>query len=322
MPRAALRLAPVSAAVAALTALSAAPAPAQVPSGLPEPVAPIDADGLVPDYLRCIDEAGVTLLSAHRGGPEPGYPENAIETFAHTLAFAPMLIETDVRRTADGVFVLMHDAELERTTTGEGRVDETPWAELRRLNLVDDEGAETGFHPPALADALAWAEGRSVLQLDVKRGVDPVEVARFVAAAGARDRTAIIVYSAEDAVAVAEAVPGVAVSVQITEPETLAELEAAGVDPARLMAWTGVADAGKPELWATLDAAGVPAAFGALWRIDGRVEETGDASVYAELARQGLDILSTDLDRLAYETLADIQDAPAAVAACTRAQAG
>src|SRR5690606_22899842 len=52
-------------------------------------------------YLRWRPGAPV-LVSAHRGGPRPGLPENALATFEYALNFAPALLETDVRRTADG----------------------------------------------------------------------------------------------------------------------------------------------------------------------------------------------------------------------------
>jgi len=282
-----------------------------------EPVAPMDAAGNAIDYVRCLDEAGVTVLSAHRGGPEPGYPENAIETFAHSLAIGPMLIETDVRQTSDGVFVLIHDETLERTTTGEGAVAEVSWAELRSYNLVDNEGQETPFRTPSLAEALDWAEGRAILQLDVKRGVDPAEIARFVARSGARDRAAVIVYSLEDAVAVARADSSVSISVGIEDQTAFDALIAADVPASRLMAWTGVLDGPKPALWARLDEAGVPAAGGSLWILDGQVQTSGDASVYGALAAAGLDVLSSDLHRLAYATIEQSQDAPAAARACT-----
>jgi glycerophosphoryl diester phosphodiesterase len=154
----------------------------------PEPAVAMDSETTLSAYLRCLDEADVTLVSGHRGGPEPGFPENAVETFANTLSQGPFLLEVDVRRTADGVFVLMHDETLERTTTGTGRVDETDWAAMQTYRLIDNDGAVTAFRPPSLSEALAWAEGRAMLQLDVKSGVDIAALTRFVAASGARPR--------------------------------------------------------------------------------------------------------------------------------------
>ena len=286
---------------------------------LPEPAAPLDAGASVAGYLRCLDEAGVTIVSGHRGGPEPGFPENAVETFANTLSHGPFLLEVDVRRTADGVYVLMHDETLERTTTGSGRVDATDWETLQTYRLVDNDGEATEFRTPSLAEALAWAEGRALLQLDVKPGVDIAALTRFVAAAGARDRAAVVAYTLEDALAAADADPHVSVSVEITDAERLTALIEGGLDADRLMAWTGVAPEPRPELWAFLEAEGVPAAFGSLWYMDGEVRETGDASIYAELAAAGVDVLSSDLHRLAAETIAEQSDPAPAVRACTEA---
>ena len=290
--------------------------------GLPEPAAPMDSETTLSAYLHCLDAAGVTLVSGHRGGPEPGYPENAIETFANTLSQGPFLLEVDVRRTADGVYVLMHDDTLERTTTGAGRVEETSWAELQTYQLMDNDGAVTRFRAPSLAEALAWAEGRALLQLDVKDGVDIAALTRFVAASGARDRAAVVAYTVEDALAAAAADPHVPVSVEITSAERLTALIDGGLSRDRLMAWTGVSPEPKPELWAYLEAEGVPAAFGALWYMDGDVAESGDASIYAELAALGVDVLSSDLHLRAAETIAAVNDPAPAVASCTRQLGG
>lgn len=301
----------------ALTLLAADPLLAD----LPEAAAPMDSETTVAAYMQCLDAADVTVVSGHRGGPEPGFPENALETMANALSHGPFLLEVDVRRTADGVFVLMHDETLERTSTGEGRVDETDWATLQTYQLVDNDGAITPFRTPSLAEALAWAEGRTMLQLDVKSGVDIAELTRFVAAAGARDRAAVVVYSVEDALAAAAADPHVSVSVEITDAARLQALIDGGLDKDRLMAWTGVSQEPMPELWSFLDAEGVPAMFGSFWFMDGDVAETGDASIYAALAEAGVDVLSSDLHRLAAETVAAANDPAPAVAACTAAAA-
>ena len=46
------------------------------------------------------------------------------------------MIETDVRLTADGEVVLFHDARLDRTTNGEGAVNEWSWPDLQRLDAA------------------------------------------------------------------------------------------------------------------------------------------------------------------------------------------
>lgn len=75
-----------------------------------------------PDYPK--------LVSAHRGGFTTKFPENAIATMAHTLTIAPALLEVDLRRTADGKWILMHDETLDRTTDGTGMVEATTLAAI------------------------------------------------------------------------------------------------------------------------------------------------------------------------------------------------
>ena len=60
-------------------------------------------------------------VGAHRGDPESG-PENTLAAFNSAVALGVDYIETDVQRTADGVLVLLHDDELDRTTNGSGPV--------------------------------------------------------------------------------------------------------------------------------------------------------------------------------------------------------
>ncbi len=90
----------------------------------------------------------IPMVSAHRGGPYPGFPENAIETFEHVLKSTPSIIEFDVAMTRDSVLVLMHDDELDRTTNGTGKVNEVDFAYVQSLFLEDNEGNLTEFKVP------------------------------------------------------------------------------------------------------------------------------------------------------------------------------
>ncbi len=291
-------------------------------AALPEPVTPLTTTTTAAAYLRCLDAAAVTMVSAHRGGPEPGFPENAIETFANTLGHGPFILEVDVRRTADGVYVLMHDETLDRTTTGRGRLDRTRWATLQNYRLVDNDGTVTDFRVPSLLEALQWSKGRTLLQLDVKADVDIAALTRFVAAAGARDRAALVAYTMEDALAAAAADPEVSLSVEIDDRSTLSALIEGGLSKDRLIAWTGVSATPRPALWALLEAEGVPAAFGALWHIDSGVAESGNPTIYAHLAEAGVDLLATDFHRLAADAIRTLADPRPAIEACTNKAGG
>lgn len=317
----ALLIASLGAPLGAVACQSSDPAPAgtaKPPSATTAAAtaARIDNPGAtVADYLSCLEDERVMVVSAHRGGPVPGFPENALETFAHSIAAGPMLIETDVRLTADGEYILMHDDTLERTTTVTGEVAATDTDTIRDGFLVDNDDIATSFRAPTLEEALAWADGRTILQLDIKRGTPIDAVARLVEAAGAAPFAAIITYSEEDALIAARAAPTVTVSLGVSDIETLDTLTAQGLAANRIMAWTGTRTQ-RPMLWRALGDRGVTAAWGALWSLDEIVAETGNDALFAGLADLGLDVLSSDLPFRAYDALLARQDTEGAVRRC------
>jgi glycerophosphoryl diester phosphodiesterase len=70
---------------------------------------------------------------AHRGDRAHA-PENTIEAFARALAANADAIECDVRLSADGEVVVMHDPTVDRTTDGTGAIAELPLAAIREFN--------------------------------------------------------------------------------------------------------------------------------------------------------------------------------------------
>ncbi len=95
------------------------------------------------------------IVSAHRGGAQTGLPENCIATFEKTLQSTFAILEIDPRFTKDGKIVVHHDATLERTTTGNGRVADWTLEELKNLRLKDPQGVVTAFEIPNIDDVLA-----------------------------------------------------------------------------------------------------------------------------------------------------------------------
>lgn len=79
------------------------------------------------------------LAIAHRGGDTPAGCENTRAAFAHAVGLGYGCLETDVRVTADGVLVCLHDAELDRVSDGRGPVAERTWADLRRVRVAGRE---------------------------------------------------------------------------------------------------------------------------------------------------------------------------------------
>ena len=72
-------------------------------------------------------------VAAHRGA-SASHPENTMEAFRAAIEMGVDQIETDVRITADGELVLIHDATVDRTTNGTGKVAQMTLAELKALD--------------------------------------------------------------------------------------------------------------------------------------------------------------------------------------------
>jgi glycerophosphoryl diester phosphodiesterase len=120
-------------------------------------------------------------------------PENTLAAVSSALAAGVDLIEVDVRTTADGQAVLLHDRDLAGTTDGRGYVDVTPWSVVRTLDAGSRFGPGFAGEPvPLLADVLDLVDGRVRLNLDLKSAAAIPVVARLLVATG---RTADVVVS-------------------------------------------------------------------------------------------------------------------------------
>lgn len=265
--------------------------------------------------LDCFEAAGQTLISAHRGGPTPGLPENAIATMDALLAAHPAIMEVDVGQSADGRLFLLHDDRLDRTTTGTGEAAAQDWAALSQLKLKDNWGWVTPYTIPTLADALAWAKGRTVLQIDFKRSANVDQVVAEIRAAGMERSVILIAYSVEQAAALHRAAPEMLLSVSIDAPGDVGVLKAAGIPEERMVAFTGTR-LPRPELYSELDGQNIEVIFGTLGRpprsIDAVIDRYGMDERYAELGKEGVDILATDRPREAAAALAEAGRLPKA----------
>ena len=269
-----------------------------------------DLNGL----FNCLAKADATIVSAHRGGPAPGYPENAIETFDATLRASPALVEMDVATSADGVLYLMHDDTLDRTTTGSGLASEATWAEISRLRLLDENNRRTDYSPPSFAEALRFLKPRTIAQIDFKRSTRYEDAIDEIKRQNAEDRVILIAYSLAGARKLHRLAPEMMISLSIDNEDELTQAMAGGAPANRLMGFTGT-QAPSPRINAALDALGVETIFGALGgrrSIDNQIAASGDESRYADIAETGVDILATDRPIEAHRALAKAGLAPEA----------
>jgi len=108
------------------------------------------------------------LNIAHRGASGTR-PENTLVAFRRAIEVGADMIELDLRATADGVAVVMHDSTVDRTTNGSGR--------LRDLTLKHVQALDAGawFSPdfagervPTLSEVISLTAGRIALNLELK----------------------------------------------------------------------------------------------------------------------------------------------------------
>lgn len=109
----------------------------------------------------------------HRGSTVE-VPENTLMALGWAVDAGATVIEIDLRVSADGHIVVMHDRSVARTTNGAGDVHRMSLASLRRLD------AGRGEVVPTLGEVLEFARQRDVrLVLDVK-DPDRIDLEEFL----------------------------------------------------------------------------------------------------------------------------------------------
>lgn len=108
---------------------------------------------------------GHVFVAAHRADWKYA-PENSLQALRNALFFGADIIETDVRQTKDGHFVMMHDATVDRMTNGTGTVADMTLDDVRRLYLKTNWGQTTTFRVATLDEYIEEAKGRASLYLD------------------------------------------------------------------------------------------------------------------------------------------------------------
>ncbi len=106
---------------------------------------------------------------AHRGF-HAEVPENTLESLRKAIEIGVDYVEVDVRTTLEGVPVVMHDATVEHTTDGKGKVAEMSTIDFRVLKIKG-----TNINPPTLSAFLMEARGKVNLYLDIK-SADPEKI--------------------------------------------------------------------------------------------------------------------------------------------------
>ncbi|MFA6450371.1 MAG: glycerophosphodiester phosphodiesterase family protein [bacterium] len=106
---------------------------------------------------------------AHRGAPREA-PENTMASFKRAAAQGADWIEFDLRRTSDGRGVVIHDAKLNRTTDGKGRIRDYTEAQLREFDAGSWFSPDfAGERVPLFDETLEWAKNAGMpLHVELK----------------------------------------------------------------------------------------------------------------------------------------------------------
>lgn len=126
------------------------------------------------------------MVVGHRGGVRENgrivRPENSIEAIEAAVALGLEMVELDVQKTRDGVYLVLHDSWLDRTTSCKGKLTDRALAELADCRLIRNEsGALSDETPPTLRQALQAAKGRVLVNIDNK--LEPADLTGMIAIA-------------------------------------------------------------------------------------------------------------------------------------------
>lgn len=160
---------------------------------------------------------------AHRGN-RVACPENTLAAFRRALADGADIVETDLHLTADGQFVCIHDATVDRTTDGHGPVAAMTLAQLKALSAGYGRPGFLDERIPTLAELAALLPGDIALGLELKtdRFLEPGVCRQLVnelEASGVRQRTVVLSFSLPRICAVADVAPDLPIGwITLTRP--------------------------------------------------------------------------------------------------------
>ena len=97
-------------------------------------------------------------------------PENSVLAYQSCVDNRIDVIETDLQKTKDGVWVICHDSKIDRTTNGSGDIKKMTYEELMQYSLKEGQGGEnaavTTQKIPTLEEIIEVARGKCLFNLD------------------------------------------------------------------------------------------------------------------------------------------------------------
>lgn len=122
---------------------------------------------LAASFATNVAAADVKII-AHRGGRKWA-PENTMAAFRKAVEFGCDGIELDIHKCKTGELVVIHDADVARTTDGAGAVPDLTYDELQKFSAGSRFNKSfAGERIPLLADVLKLVDGKLMLNIEIK----------------------------------------------------------------------------------------------------------------------------------------------------------
>jgi glycerophosphoryl diester phosphodiesterase len=239
----------------------------------------------------------VSFLSSHRGGPEKHLTENNTATLKNTLQHTYSIMEIDPRYTKDSVMIVHHDPVLQRTTTGQGRVADFTWKELKKLRQKDMNGNPTKHKIQTLDKMFKWSKGKTILVLD-KKEVSIQDRIRMVEKCKAEACAIVMAYTFEEAKIGYAMNKEIMMQVFIPTPEKCLEFDKTGVPWDNVVAFVAHQLPKDLSVFKMIHDRGALAIVGTSRNLDRELMSGTDTEImrqkYNEVYRAGADILEAD----------------------------
>ena len=250
------------------------------------------------DLTVCtLDPACTDKLSVGHRGTYLWGPENTIASFFLAYRMGADFVEMDVRETADGHMVLMHDDTVNRTTNGSGRVDGMTLDEIKELLVISPNPDVPHQEVPTFEEALLFCQGKLCVDVDPKCG-NVERIAEIVEECGMLDGAMILTKSIDSGLRMRAAVPDITLLGRCGTYEEVVEYMDVLDPPVYEVDWGIMWQV--EELIHSSDANMFVDALGTFDLLGGRG--------YDILVEAGVDIIQTDLLPLLVPYLRDLND--------------
>jgi glycerophosphoryl diester phosphodiesterase len=130
------------------------------------------------------------LKIGHRGA-RAYEPENTLSSFRKAIELGATAIELDVRKTKDGKLVVIHNADVNKTTNGEGAVNELTLEQIQKLVTDKNE------HIPTLDDVLDAVGKKVKILVEIKEVGTEKQILDLIQKKGLLDNVILVSFHEE-----------------------------------------------------------------------------------------------------------------------------